>query len=152
MSDQRLTDTDDDEELTFEVVKPLGGVISVRFNGDEMLQLREEVRRRNTTVSGLIKEATLTHIAVADLLRQAAPTVQSGDGELLTALWWTSNHSLSLPPDPLNTCVLESSEGMSVDEPAVDWFSGTRFSTHTVGGGAVRPPPPRSAVADSPPA
>ena len=152
MSDQRLTDTDDDEELTFEVVKPLGGVISVRFNGDEMLQLREEVRRRNTTVSGLIKEATLTHIAAANFLRRAAPTMQSEGAALLTGLWWTSNHSLSLPPDPLNTCVLENAEGMRADEPAADWFGRTTLSTHTVWGGAVRRPPPRSAVADSPPA
>ena len=150
MSDRRLTDAGDDEELTFEVVKPLGGVISVRFNGDEMLQLREEVRRRNTTVSGLIKEATLTHIAAANFLRQAAPTMQSEGAALLTGLWWTSNHSLSLPPGPLNTCVLENAEGMSADEPAADWFGRTRLSTHTVWGGAARRPPPQSAVADSP--
>ena len=130
MSDQHLTDDLDDEELTFEIVKPLGGIISVRFNGDEMLRLRGEVQRRNTTVSGLIKEATLTHIAYANQSRHPAPTVQSPDGDSLTAVWWRSNHALLSGHQSPNTCAMKvDQKSLLGGEPPTQGLMGRRVGT-----------------------
>ena len=100
MSEDRTTDTADDDELTFEVVKPLGGVISVRFNGEEMRQLREEIRRSDTTMSALIKQATLTHIAQRNLERGVGLAIQSArlaGAEHLSTTWLLSNFRI-VPP------------------------------------------------------
>ena len=120
MSDQHQTEAAETEELAFEVVKPLGGVISVRFNGEEMLQLREEVRRRNTTVSGLIKEATLTHIAYADLIRRAASTMQSPNTALLNAVWLTSSHRRSSAQQSENTYSVTDPKSLGIGEPTTE--------------------------------
>ena len=100
MSDDRTTDIADDDELTFEVVKPLGGVISVRFNGEEMRQLREEIRRSDTTMSALIKQATLTHIAQRNLERGGGLAIQSAPlagAEHLSTTWLLSNFRTAPP-------------------------------------------------------
>lgn len=100
MSEDRTTDTADDDELTFEVVKPLGGVISVRFNGEEMRQLREEIRRSDTTMSALIKQATLTHIAQRNLERGVGLAIQSArlaGTEHLSTTWLLSNFRTAPP-------------------------------------------------------
>lgn len=120
MSDRHLTEAVEDEELAFEVVKPLGGVISVRFNGEEMLRLREEVRLRNTTVSGLIKEATLTHIAYAALIRRAAFTMQSPDRASLSAVWLTTSHRRSSAEQSENTSSVMDLKSLGIDEPTTE--------------------------------
>ena len=105
MSDH-TTDIADDDELAFEVVKPLGGVISVRFNGEEMRRLREEVRQSDTTVSALIKQATLTHIAQRNLERGAGLAIQSADADSLRTLW--VSQGFMHPPPVLGDRWLES--------------------------------------------
>ena len=96
MSDH-TTDIADDDELAFEVVKPLGGVISVRFNGEEMRRLREEVRQSDTTVSALIKQATLTHIAQRKLERGDGVTIQATGAEHLSTTWLLGNFPAAPP-------------------------------------------------------
>ena len=53
----------DEEEVAVDVRKPIGGVVSVRFNGDEMRVLRSEVNRTHERISSFIKEAVFAHIA-----------------------------------------------------------------------------------------
>ena len=112
MSDH-TTDIADDDELAFEVVKPLGGVISVRFNGEEMRRLREEVRQSDTTVSALIKQATLTHIAQRDRERGAGLAIQSADADGWRTLW--VSQGFMHPPPVLGDLWLES------EDIAVGW-------------------------------
>ena len=113
MNEDHATDIADDDELTFEVVKPLGGVISVRFNGEEMRRLREEVRQSDTTVSALIKQATLTHIAQRKLERGDGVTIQSADADGSCTLW--VSQGFMHPPPVLGDLWLES------EDIAVGW-------------------------------
>lgn len=88
MNDEQTAEAPlEDDELVFEVVKPLGGVVSVRFNGDEMRRLRAEVRKSGATVSSLIKQATLGHIARMDHERRVEAAMQSPAAEDLWAVW-----------------------------------------------------------------
>ena len=102
MNDEDATDFGEVEELTFEVVKPLGGVVSVRFNGQEMQQLREEVRRSGATVSALIKQATLAHIARMNYVRDMGIAFQSPLPAELWTVWGTGlvSHELSIKHPP----------------------------------------------------
>lgn len=132
MSDDHTTDIADDDELTFEVVKPLGGVISVRFNGAEMRRLREAVRQSDTTVSALIKQATLTHIAQRNRERGAGLTIQSKDADGSCTLWV----SQGFMPQPL---VLGDPWQQS-EETAAGWNRPT-LSSSMPPTAATAPPP-----------
>lgn len=71
----------DEEEVVVDVRRPIGGVVSVRFNGDEMRVLRSEVNRTNERISSFIKEAVFAHIALRR--HERGPGVQMAmDGSL----------------------------------------------------------------------
>lgn len=53
----------DEEEIEVEVRKPVGGVVSVRFTGEEMPTLLRAVEETGGTVTSFIREAVLAHIA-----------------------------------------------------------------------------------------
>ena len=53
----------DEEEVSIDVRRPVGGVVSVRFNGEEMRRLRSEVNRTDEKVSSFIKKAVFMYIA-----------------------------------------------------------------------------------------
>ena len=49
----------DEEEIEVEVRKPVGGVVSVRFTGEEMRALLRAAEETGGTVTGFIREAAL---------------------------------------------------------------------------------------------
>ena len=53
----------DEEEIEVEVRKPAGGVVSVRFTGEEMRALLREVEEMGGTVTSFIREAVLARVA-----------------------------------------------------------------------------------------
>ena len=63
MSEKDFGSILDEEEIAVDVRKPVGGVVSVRFNGHEMRVLRSEVNRTNEKISSFIKRAVFTYIA-----------------------------------------------------------------------------------------
>ena len=78
----------EDEPIDVERPERAGGVISVRFNPDEMWELREETRVTGERVGTLIRESTLAVIRSRRADRQlTTPTLQSPGAEL-EAFWW----------------------------------------------------------------
>lgn len=53
----------DEEEVEVEVRKPVGGVVSVRFTGEEMPALLRAAEETGGTVTGFIREAVLARVA-----------------------------------------------------------------------------------------
>ena len=53
----------DEEEIEVDVRKPVGGVVSVRFTGEEMPALLRAAEETGGTVTGFIREAVLARVA-----------------------------------------------------------------------------------------
>ena len=53
----------DEDEVTVEVRHPVGAIVSVRFEGEEMRELRDEVNLADDQVSSFIKKAVRAYIA-----------------------------------------------------------------------------------------
>lgn len=53
----------DEEEIEVGVRKPVGGVVSVRFTGEEMPALLRAAEETGGTVTGFIREAVLARVA-----------------------------------------------------------------------------------------
>ena len=53
----------DEEEIEVEVRKPVGGVVSVRFTGEEMPTLLRAAEETSETATGFIREAVLARVA-----------------------------------------------------------------------------------------
>ena len=64
-----MTDKEDygsilnEEEVEVEVRKPVGGVVSVRFTGEEMWALLRATEETGGTVTGFIRKAVLARVA-----------------------------------------------------------------------------------------
>lgn len=81
----RVTDEEygsilDEEEVEVEVSRPVGGIVSVRFNGGEMRELRSEVNLAGGKVSSFIKQAVWAYIAQQRSEREAALPAIAGNG------------------------------------------------------------------------
>ena len=81
----RVTDEEygsilDEEEVEVDVRRPVGGIVSVRFNGGEMQELRSEVNLAGGKVSSFIKQAVWAYIAQQRSEREAAPPSIAGNG------------------------------------------------------------------------
>ena len=85
MADEDYGSILDEEEVTVEVRRPVGGIVSVRFNGEEMRELRSEVNLDGGKVSSFIKRAVWALITQRRAEREAALPSIAGNGPIVEA-------------------------------------------------------------------
>ena len=85
MADEHRGGILDEEEVAVEVRRPVGGIVSVRFNDAEMRELRTEVNLAQEKVSSFIKQAVRSHIAQRRAERDFLFSVPLSTGHLVQA-------------------------------------------------------------------
>ena len=86
MSEYQASDFQD-EEMEMERALPPGGVVSVRFNPQEMEVVLREQRRTGEKLSTLIKQEALAHIRQSEALRSEVQRVETEAGALRSCLF-----------------------------------------------------------------
>ena len=77
----------EEEPIEVQTRRPAGGVISVRFNPEEMRLLRDEMRHTGEKASTLVRTSTLAAIQTRRLFRDLEVSIQSPGLASLHANW-----------------------------------------------------------------